>query len=810
MSRIAHSFARRQSLYICGVVAVLFIVTACFVIVESMRQSSREAENNAYAQLDIISHKIEKILATASSAVDNVAFAAAGELSRPNPDQRKLYELTRQLVAQNQEIAGSIIALPANYLQGQHYFAAYSAEHADGTITTSNVGCEDYDYLAMDWYLVPKLLGRSYWGDPYFDAGAGNISMCTYSKPLYNPQGEFIGVITADLPIEWLSELVNDIQPYPNSYNLMVGKDAAYIVHTDPSRILRETILTATYNMTDTTVRTIGREMVAGKRGMQLLDNDGTISMVFYTPIPASGWSLAMVCPNKDVFANTNRMVFWLVLTLVIALLLIFWLVNLVIGKMTKPLHSFSESARKIAEGDFKAPLPEIHSKDEMRLLHDSFQHMQVSLTDYIAQLKETTSAKERIESELNIAREIQMSMIPKIFPPYPDRNDIDIYASMQPAKEVGGDLYDFFLDDGKMYFAVGDVSGKGVPASLFMAVSRSMFRSIATSLADPGAIIAAMNNAMCDGNDANMFVTFFVAIVDLDTLQMTYSNAGHNPPVVMQKSHESGAKSQEPRQNACFIDVNSCSGLPIGLFPNQTYENSQLQLQPQDKLVLYTDGLTEAENKAAELYGDDRLIQLLQKENMCNLPVRDLLESVLADVEGHVAGADQSDDLTIMVMHFCPEGNRTLNIEHRTQNGEYRRIDLHNEITQLAPMAAWIETTCEEFGASPALTMSINLALEEAVTNVIMYAYPENGVSATFFVDCTIDNDKNATWRIVDTGTPFDPTAKQDADLTLDVMDRPIGGLGIFMVKQIMDEVTYKREDGQNILSMTINLNKQ
>ncbi len=800
MEAISKSFARRQSIYICGIVAVLFFVAAFLAIRQSVNHSSAEAEKNATAQLDIITLRIENIMASASDAVNNVAFEAIEELAMENPDTGRLFHITSQLVERNEAIVGSILALPEYALNGEKFFAAYSFRDPEtGEVTTSQVGNVDYDYFAMDWYLVPKLLDKPYWSDPYFDEGAGNISMCTYSLPLKDKDGKFIGVFTADLPIEWLSEVVNEIKPYKSSYNLMVGKDASYIVHTDPDRILRETIFTATHNMEDTTVFHIGREMVAGHRGSQLLENDDTTSVVFYTPVPSSGWSVAMVCPLRDIYRETQRMGYTLALTLFIVLVLLFVIINYVIGKMTEPLHQFSESARKIAEGDFNAPLPEIESEDEMHMLKESFHHMQVSLTDYIEQLKETTSVKERIESELNIAREIQMSMIPKIFPPYPDRNDIDIYASMRPAKEVGGDLYDFFLDEGKLYFAVGDVSGKGVPASLFMAVTRSIFRSIAASMGDPGKIISAMNEAMCDGNDANMFVTLFIGVVDLDTLKMTYSNAGHNPPVIMGRDG-----------SVSFIPVDSCSGLPIGLFGGQDYADASLQLSSEDKLILYTDGLTEAENKKAELYGDDRLLKTLAKPGLAQLGVRDLLENVLADVEGHVAGAPQSDDLTMMVMLFKGDALAVEDVKNVSDSSStnYRKIELHNEITQLAPMASWIEEVCGEFGASMALTMSINLALEEAVTNVIMYAYPDNGVSATFFVDFDLDGDV-ATWRIVDTGKPFDPTAKQDADLTLDVMDRPIGGLGIFMVKEIMDEVSYSRENGQNILIMKINLKK-
>ncbi len=802
MLNISRRFSHRLSLYLCGVVAVFFFVAAGISISQSVQQSSIEAEKNAFAQIDIISLRIELILKSVEAVVDNIAVDVEKELSGPCPDEQRLFDITRSLVRENDFIVGSIISLPEYAMGSAHcYFAAYSTKClATDSITTSQVGNENYDYTTMDWYLVPRLLDKPYWSDPYFDEGAGNIIMCTYSRPLKNADGEFLGVLTADLPIYWLSDKVNEIKPYQSSYNIMVGKNASYIVHTDSTRILRETIFTATHMMTDTTVYHIGREMVAGARGAVTFDNDGVKSLALYSPIPTTGWSLAMVCPYSDIYQGTRNMAIILIFTLLMALLLIFLMLNYVIGRMTSPLHAFSESARRIAAGDFQAPLPKIKSKDEMMQLKDSFRFMQTSLTDYIARLKETTSAKERIESELNIAREIQMSMIPKVFPPFPERTDIDIYAFLQPAKEVGGDLYDFLLEGDKLYFIIGDVSGKGVPAALFMAVARSIFRSVVTSKESPSAIVHAMNNAMCDGNEANMFVTLFVGIVNLTTHEMTYTNAGHNPPILMARDG-----------HVCFVDVTNCSGIPVGVFDNFPYVDGTMHITPGDKLLLYTDGLTEAENKKAELYGENRLMATLSRKEFSSKGVRDLLEGIFADVEAHVAGAMQSDDLTLMVMEFKGEGPKQESDDCGMQpaaapSRHHRELELTNDISQINLMTAWLEAIFEEYGISNPLAMNINLAIEEAVTNVIMYAYP-TGTTATFRMDFDMAEGQPATWRIIDTGMPFDPTAKADADVTLDAAERPIGGLGIFLLKEIMDEVTYCRKDGQNILTMRINL---
>ncbi len=804
MFKISHRFSRRLSLYLCGVVAVFFVIATAVSIQQSVQQSSIEAEKNAFAQMDIISLRIELILKSVEAAVDNIAVDVVEELSAPQPDAQRLYDITRTLVHENDFVVGSIISLPKYAISPEQcYFAAYSAKSlTTDSITTSQVGNDEYDYTTMEWYRVPHLRDCPYWSDPYFDKGAGNIIMCTYSKPLKGADGEFLGVLTADLPLYWLSDRVNEIKPYPSSYNIMVGKNGSYIVHTDSNRILRETIFSATGVMSDTTARHIGREMVAGNRGSVTFDNDGTKSLALYTPIPTTGWSLAMVCPYHDIYRGTHNMAIVLIVTLLAALLFIFLVLNFVIGRMTRPLRAFNYSARRIAAGDFQAPLPRIKSRDEMMQLRDSFRFMQTSLTDYIHRLKETTSAKERIESELSIAREIQMSMIPKSFPPFPDRKDIDIYAFMQPAKEVGGDLYDFLLDGDKVYFIIGDVSGKGVPAALFMSVARSIFRSIATSKGSPSAILHAMNNAMCDGNDANMFVTLFVGVADLATNKMTYSNAGHNPPIFMYNV-----------DSIRFVDVSKCSGIPVGVFENYPYTEKTMSVAPGDRLLLYTDGLTEAENKDGELYGEERLMATLSRKDFASMGVRDLLESLYADAEAHVAEAPQSDDLTLMVMEFNADKQKARQeyeaSDSTCHSPNYREIKLTNEISQLNLMTTWLESIFEEHNISPVLAMNINLAIEEAATNVIMYACPP-GTAATFSIEFDMSEPNLATWRIIDSGMPFDPTAKADADITLDVAERPIGGLGIFLVKKIMDTVTYCRKDGHNILTMQLDLSKQ
>ena len=263
---------------------------------------------------------------------------------------------------------------------------------------------------------------------------------------------------------------------------------------------------------------------------------------------------------------------------------------------------------------------------------------MQQQLTNYIEQLKETTSAKERIESELRIAHDIQMGMIPKIFPPFPERDDVDLYAILYPAKEVGGDLYDFFIDSGKLYFAIGYVSGKGVPASLFMATTLSLFRSVAAFYHDPAKILISLNNSIAENNESNMFVTLFIGILDLTSGELVYCNAGHNPPIII-----------KPDGKPSYMETTP--NVPAGLFMGFNYVSQELQVEKGTTIFIYTDGLTEAENIEKKLYGKEALLNVLERIDI--FEPKYVIETVIAAVGVHVGEAEQSDDLTILTIKY-------------------------------------------------------------------------------------------------------------------------------------------------------------
>ncbi len=354
----------------------------------------------------------------------------------------------------------------------------------------------------------------------------------------------------------------------------------------------------------------------------------GIVTAINFGSFIVIGLVSRYVIANETAKAAPLEIALLLLLVGILGLAILYFICRREIRRMTRPVTELSVSALNMAKGNFKAKLPEISSQDEMLRLRDSFVYMQNSISDYIGQLKTTRTDNERMESELNVARTIQMGMLCTDFPP-------QLHALVNPAKEVGGDLYDFILKGDVLHFAVGDVSGKGVPASLVMSITRAMLHFVATLDLPLSESVSRINNSVADTNSNDMFVTLFIARINLKTLKMDYCNAGHNPPVVI-----------PPDGKPYFLPVKS--NLAAGLMEFFPYQAEEIDLAPGTRLVAYTDGVTEAENVRLELFGEDRLMEVA--ENLrADMSEKDVVEHVYKTVKFFTAGQPQSDDITIM-----------------------------------------------------------------------------------------------------------------------------------------------------------------
>lgn len=559
-----------------------------------------------------------------------------------NPDS--LRKIITAIVKNNDLIVGSGIAfVPQYYKTKGKYFMPYASfkNGKDGEIVYQELGGADYDYPCMDWYLIPKSLKQNYWSEPYYDDGGGNIIMSTYSMPLLDANGEVYAIFTANISLSQFTDMVGQLKPYKSSYSYLLSRNGNFLTHKEFKKIMNETVFSEAFTNQNLSQEYIGHEMLKGHTGTVRFENAGEDSYAFYTTISNSGWSVCTVCPSKVILRDldaTSRLIIYIFLA---GMIVLFLFIYSIIRRLVHPLEKFSESARAIATGCFDVTLPKVNSNDEIKALHDSLEYMQNSLSTYVSELQQTTAAKERIESELSIAHEIQMGMIPKIFPPYPERNDVDLHATLNSAKEVGGDLYDFFINNEQLYFVIGDVSGKGVPASLFMAITRSLFRTLSQDTNSPAEIVRKMNNSIADNNEANMFVTLIVGILDLKGGTLKLCNAGHNPPIII-----------TPNGKISFLEFKT--QLCVGILENFQYADEEIKLEKGSKLFLYTDGVTEAENTDKELYGNKKLLDILSKNT--NSDVRTIVNTVVHSIKAHVQDAEVSDDLTILLIQYQPE----------------------------------------------------------------------------------------------------------------------------------------------------------
>lgn len=621
------SFSVRLSLNIILVVAALFLGAIAIVAFTSHRLITDEAMRSAQNKLDASINDIEKKLAPTESKVQSVGWFVANQ----SCDTTTLRFLTTAVVKDLNIIGSSVAYAPFAFDSTRYYFMYYASD-VDNELKNNVLGSEEYNYFSMDWFRIPYQTKKPYWSDPYFDKGGGNCLMSTYSYPLIDKNNKVYAVVTADITLEWIVDKVKTIKPYKNSYMTVVSANGSYFDVTTEELLNNYTIYSTAKKTSNKQVMKIVDEMMAGHKGVNQFNNNGYQGFAVYGPLH-NGWSAAIICQYRDVLERSLEMSKILGLVCLFGLIAMYIFCRRRVRKLTQPITELTVSAMNMAKGNFHAQLAEVNTNDEMRRLHDAFDQMQHSINDYITELRTTTASNMRFESELHIAKRIQHHMVPTDFP---ERDDVGLYALLQPAKEVGGDLYDFVIRGNELYFTIGDVSGKGVPAAMFMSITRSASRFISGLDMKLDEVMENINNTIVDGNDSGMFVTLFMGCLNLQTGHLKFCNGGHNPIVVVP------ADGGEP------YFLKQKSNIAVGVFPDFKYEMQEMDLGKGSRLLLYTDGVTEAERSDKSQYGEDRLVEwaksshgIESEEGVCKM--------LYADVKRFVAGNEQNDDITIM-----------------------------------------------------------------------------------------------------------------------------------------------------------------
>ena len=468
-------------------------------------------------------------------------------------------------------------------------------------------------------------------------------------------------------------------------------------------------------------------------------------------------------------------------LVLVVIVSLSFYLHRMLLRPVTlisKEATRFS-SENTVNPQKLRDAIPNI---DEIGQLASSIDRMEEQVESYISDITHITAEREHISTELNLAARIQKDFVPHTFPPFPERTEFDIYASMEPAKTVGGDFYDyFFVDDDHLCLVMADVSGKGIPASLFMMASKIILQSCAMLVQSPAEILTNANEAICNNNQEGMFVTVWLGILEISTGKLVASNAGHEYPVLKDA-------------NGDFVTLKEKHDFVVGGMSDRQYREYELQLTPGSKLFVYTDGVPEATDVNDELFGMERMLKALNEEPEATPET--ILRNVRRAVDDFVQEAEQFDDLTMLCLEY----------HGPDQKQPVKELTLDATVENWVQVLAFVDRELDTLGCSRKARMKIDVALEEAFVNIAHYAYTPGTGQATIRVE-TEQEPKTVKITLIDRGTPYDPLSNPDPDVSLSAEERSIGGLGIFMAKKNVDEMHYERRDGQNVLTLKKNL---
>lgn len=729
MKKLSDWLKKRAVLIVIILAAVLLELISAIQYRYTRGLLEEELEKSALQDLMTSALRIQEIVVKAEVGVSSQVWHTQRHLDDPDYMNMLVASMAQDGGA---NIVGAGIGFkPYYYPSKGELFEVYGRQIKD-SVEVEQIASEKHDYTQKDFYQIALRGDTVKWTPPYLDAEGAKGVVTTYGMPVRDKRGEPVAVLLVDMATNWVGEVVNQHHRNPSSFSLVISEDGDFIAGPDDSLASPSLVRKIVDMVNDSTVE---RELKAKGRvtGFPFFDEEcGESGHVYYaTKKREPRWQIVLVCYDKEVFGKLDDMRKYIIIMMLAGIFVLAVIIQL-----------FVKSHRR---------------------------------------LQATQKEQDRIEGELHIAKEIQTQMLPQ--KNSVTRDDVDVFGSLVPAREVGGDLFDFFLRDEKLFFCIGDVSGKGVPSAMVMAVTHSLFRSASAHENNPARMMQVINETSCHGNEANMFVTLFIGVLDLPTGRLHFCNAGHDKPIIV-NSQQSTVSTLDAKPN-----------LPVGVFTDVKYVEHEHLLTTGSTLFLYTDGLTEARNVQRQFFGLERV-----KEVLCSVASESksqvLLQTMTDAVNQFVEDAEQSDDLTMLVIHYMPQEFESVLTE---------TLVMKNNLHEVTRFSAFITSATEKLGIEKSLARQLRLAVEEAVVNVIEYAYPA-GKEGDITVKIMSDGN-TLRFQIIDAGVLFDPTMKERADTTLSAEDRQIGGLGILLVRELMDSINYERIEGTNVLTLIKNL---
>ena len=749
-------------------VILTFVLTAftCLYYRDTKSLMLDFVSKNVETQAQNINKELVKIEKNARS------LALMGELYYKFDRDKSVAEKTVIQVFENypDSLGGGIWFKPFYINSSKNFDCIYAYRNKqDKIVLDDKFETEEYNYPEQSWYkeIMPHISKKHNieWSSPYFEKIGSNSLMITAGVGMYDNDGRLVGISTVDWEIH---SVVNAIEKIKKKLNL---SDNCFALFAYPQK---DYVIVSTDKF-------LGNKNIVGKSLKNVpWYNDNLINIIYfdyhgkkYTPFVKNldnGMVFILCIPRWELFGKIfTSTIILSILLLIITSFLIAMLYTGLRNNILKPIVKLIFIANKISQGDNNVEI-KVEKPEEFEKLASTFDKM-------TKDIKNITKERERINSELAIAKSIQTSSLPDIFPPFPERKEFDIYASMIAAKEVGGDFYDFyFIDDDHFMFLIADVSGKGIPAALFMMTAKTLISNTAQMTKDPNELIELINKKICSNNKHGLFITMFAAIVDLKTGKMYCMNCGHNPPLIKQNDGE---------YKYMDIDANCV----LGVIEDAKFNIYETQLQEGDVIFTYTDGVTEALNSGEEMYGEERLLQCM---NNCESDgVKEILNNVKDNVHEYTGAIPQSDDLTMLVFKY---GNNEL--ENKKAFASFATPINYKKFY------TWLHGICEEWDLSEDLKTKLDMCAEEIYANVQFYAYgEEKGV-----IEVSVTRKyEGIDVEFSDSGVKYNPLEKEDPDITLPPEERPVGGLGIFMVKQMADNIKYEYKNGKNVLTISL-----
>ncbi|WP_439101323.1 SpoIIE family protein phosphatase [Congregibacter sp.] len=742
-------------------------------IVDGLEESARSSITAAVLRIQELTRGLESSVRFLGEAMDEV------------PDKPRIDKVLQSVLNSNPRIFAAAIALDPAYSPSAAGLAPY-LYRKDGDLLRTDLAGATAPYWEEPWFADIRDSGSPAWVEPYFESTGAMVELATFSTPLYrntaNNNRPFMGVATIDLRLTDLQKYLEGLRLGDQGFGFMltsrgtlVGAPEGRVISAAMGEVLssdevsdwQSWLEAAPATARHTTVRCPGSEETCQLR---IADVEG------------SNWSVGIVYSEASLLQPLHSYQIRVLIVGAAMLLLMALVISIVARRLTAPLLALSEASKSIAQGELDVVLPQPQGDDEVSQLVTAFDGMREDLGQYLKDLEAAAAQRSRMDGELSAAREIQMAMLPQGGRAEFHHEALTLWARVRPAKAVGGDLYSLQQVGQFLLISIGDVSDKGVPAALFMARAISLIQQweVQPAPVPPHIALQQLNEGLTRDNDSCMFLTLFIGVLDLQSLELLFASGGHSAPVLLRKGQ--GQSIAQER------------GPALGLQEGLSFPANSVQLEKDDRLVIYTDGFDEAQNANDELLGEERLREILAHAD--NLPLYEAGDAVFAAVDTFVAGAPQFDDMSLMLLEIPGERRAPLQAE---------RSSLGIDGSLPAQAARWLEEQWQAQGLPKSKLHDMQLALEEVVCNIRDHAHTEASASLSLGLERFVDR---VELECVDPGQAYNPLAiAERATLGKNTEDASIGGLGLHLITQLTSHQSYHREEGRNILRLRIDL---